>query len=304
MQLDPPAARKAIGHLGERMSMDVERTAAGIHRLVNENMANAARVHAAERGVDFRAYTLVATGGAGPVHACGVAERLGLRSVIIPPAAGVGSAFGLMLAPISFDFSRSYVSRLEELEFDRLNELFNEMEFAGQEVVASAGVQEKDVRVIRTSDMRYVGQGHEIRVPIPSGKLNDASVGEIQSAFDAVYEKLYGRICEGVPVQSVHWRVTVSGPEPMMGEVKVGNGKGGEEADKGTRLAVFNPDEGAVETAVLNRYGLAPGFASQGPLIVEEIESTTVVSPGWSVHVDQSGNLVLERKEDANAGKN
>ncbi|MBT3604588.1 MAG: hydantoinase/oxoprolinase family protein, partial [Candidatus Latescibacteria bacterium] len=167
MDLNLSESQEALQNLAGVLDLTPIETARGIHELVNENMANAARVHAAERGLDLDGYTLVATGGAGPVHACGVASRLGLHTVIVPPVAGVGSAFGLMLAPIAFDYARSYVTNLDDLDVQRVNTLYAEMENEGQGVLQGAGVAEDEVELNRAADMRYVGQGHEIRVDIP-----------------------------------------------------------------------------------------------------------------------------------------
>ena len=295
MTLDLAGAELAIQGLAEKLGMDVPRMARGIHQMVNENMANAARVHAAERGVDARGYAMVATGGAGPVHACGVAQRLGIGTVIVPPVAGVGSAFGLMLAPISFDFARSYVSRLEELDFGRLNELLAEMEAAGRSVVGEAGVDLEDVQVMRVADMRYVGQGHEIRVSVPGGTLGSESVQAVQDAFDQEYRRIYGRICEGLDIETVHWRVTVSGPRPDPGHVLGAGQNVSEDAMKGRRSVLFDVDTGWTETPVYDRYNLKETFRANGPAIVEEAESTTVVPPGWAICVDAAANLVLTR---------
>ncbi len=295
MRLEVSRARDAIEGLARKLEMDVERMAWGVHRLVNENMANAGRVHAAERGVDLRGYTMAATGGAGPGHACGVAERLGIERVVVPPAAGVGSAFGLLLAPISFDFARSYVSRLENLDFDRLNGLFEEMEREGGVVLREAGVPEGAIRMVRTADMRYVGQGHEIRVPLPGGLFGPEHVSRLQEVFDGEYRRIYGRVCEGVAVEAVHWRLAASAPRPDAGEVRAATSRAGGDVLKGRRPALFDVEGGAVETPVYDRYGLAEGFAVDGPAIVEEAESTTVVPPGWALAVHPAGSLILTR---------
>lgn len=295
MALRRDMAERVMDEFALRFGMDRMRAALGICDLVNENMANAARVHAAERGLDVRGYALVATGGAGPVHACGVARRLGLYRVIVPPAAGVGSAFGLMLAPIAFDFARSLVMRLDRLDAGRVNALCEAMEKEGEAVVALAGVSE--ISVMRTADMRYVGQGHEIRVPVPNGILGPDAGAVLQAAFDAAYEHLYGRLCEGVPVEAIHWRVTVSGPKPEgMGGIS-GFYRAGE-ALKGHRRALFDADVGPVSVPVYDRYALETGFSVSGPAIVEEMESTTVVPPGWGLTVDAAGNLVLKEGHD------
>ncbi len=296
MALDVDRARRAVQRLSVRLGMDVNRMAWGIHRMVNENMANAARVHAAERGTDIRGYAMVATGGAGPVHACGVAERLGIATVIVPPAAGVSSAFGLMLAPISFDFARSYVSRLVALDYVRLNGLFEEMENEGEGVLREAGVAPAEMRIERTADMRYVGQGHEIRIPIPPGRLDSDRLDEIRAGFETEYTRKYTRTCEGVEIESVHWRVRMSAPEPDPGDVETGP-VAADDANKAVRGVLFNAEQAPEETPVFDRYRLAAGFCAAGPAIVEEAESTAVVPRGWVISVEDCGNLILTRRE-------
>ena len=296
MALDLDRARGAVHRLAKRLGMDVNRMAWGIHRMVDENMANAARVHAAERGIDIRGYAMVATGGAGPVHACGVAERLGIRTVIVPPAAGVSSAFGLMLAPISFDFARSYVARLETLNYARLNALFEAMETEGAEVLRDAGVAPSLTRIERTADMRYVGQGHEISVPVPGGRLSPGRLDEIREGFDAEYTRKFTRTCEGVEVESVHWRVRMSGPKPDLGSPEPPLSTVGDAA-RGVRPVLFDVAVGPEPVPVFDRYGIEPGFRTTGPAIVEEAESTAVAPHGWTVAAEASGNLLLTRME-------
>ena len=298
MVLDVAKAEGAMDQLAQKLNLTRIEMALGIHNLVNENMANAARVHAAERGKDLDGYALVATGGAGPVHACGVAKRLGLDRVVIPPVAGVGSAFGLMLAPIAFDYARSYVTRLERLDVQRLNDLYGEMEKEGRAVLAQAHVGMDEVQVIRSADMRYVGQGHEIRVEIPHGPIDDGAIPLIQKTFDAAYTRLYGRVCEGVPVEVIHWRVTVAGQKPIMRDGHREDGKINA-ALKGERCVTFDVKVREMSVPVYDRYKLHNGFALGGPLIVEENESTTVVPPDWSASVVDGGYLILTREEKA-----
>ena len=295
MRLDEARAREAVAAFGTRMEMDTDRAAWGIHQIVNENMANAARVHAAERGIDLKGYAMVATGGAGPVHACGVAERLGIGTVIVPPAAGVGSAFGLMLAPISFDYARSYVSRLEGVDLARLNSVYEDMEKSGLHVVADAGVGQESVALSRRADLRYVGQGHEIRVDVPVGLLDEASIEAVQAAFDQAYTRIYGRICEGVAVEAVHWRLNVSGPRPDLGPVRLDGRTVPGDAGKRPRSAILDDVVGRREVPVYDRYQLEAGLTVPGPVIVEEAESTTVVPEGWTLSVHASGALKLEK---------
>ena len=292
MDLDVDCAADAVDEFARFIGLDRVRAAQGIHDLVNENMANAARVHAAERGIDLNGYSLVATGGAGPVHACGVAMRLGIDRVIVPPAAGVGSAFGLMLAPIAFDYVRSFVSRIAALEREVVNKLYEEMEDEGRALVREAGID--DSEIVRTADMRYVGQGHEISVPVPLGELTEGS-DALQAAFDASYKKLYGRLCDGVPVEAIHWRVTISGPEPEICDVVSVGEVAGDHVSEGQRDVLFANDKYGTE--VYKRHKLGKGVVLKGPAIVEEVESTTVLPPGWVLQVDDTGNLILMRED-------
>ena len=323
MVLDLEAAQRAVASLGAALNMSPERAAWGIHQLVDENMANAVRVHAAERGLDIRSHTLVATGGAGPVHACGLAQRLGLDAVIVPPAAGVGSAFGLMLAPILFDFVRTYVVRLEDLDIDELGNLLRVLEAEGRGIVEAAGVAAADIEVRRSADMRYVGQGFEIRVELPDVPFDERMASRIEEAFEAEYQRLYGRLCAGVPIESVHWRVAVSGPRPRPGRVEIRRDRSAGKASrrgrvhrryerdqleirrdrsagkaralKGRRRVVFAAGEGSLDVPVYDRYLLEEGFSIEGPAIIEEAESTTVVRPDWQCRVGENGELLLAR---------
>ena len=210
-------------------------------------------------------------------------------------AAGVGSAFGLMLAPISFDFSRSYVVRLADLDMERLRQVFCELEEEGRKIVVAGGVGAHEISVRRTADMRYAGQGHEIRVNLPEGALEESSREGLYHAFEGEYRRIYGRICPGVPVETVHWRVTVSGPQPTVKEVRTVQQSIGKEAKKGYRPAFFEGADEPKETAVYDRYALESGFVVSGPAIVEEEEATTIVPPNWRLKVHGSGSLVLFR---------
>lgn len=294
MALEVDRAAQAVDEFAQSAGLNRMRAAQGICELVNENMANAARVHAAERGIDLTGYALVATGGAGPVHACGVATRLGIDQVIVPPVAGVGSACGLMLAPIAFDYVRSFVSRIEGLDFDIVNALYVEMETEGHALMREAGVAESELSIVRTADARYVGQGHEISVPVPLGTLTEESDAMLLEAFDASYRKIYGRICEGVPVEAIHWRVTVSGAKPEICDPRPEREPDVGQLSVARRTVLF--DQRDREVAVHKRQTLAGGMVLQGPVIVEEVESTTVVPPGWGLRVDDMGNLILGKE--------
>lgn len=299
MKLDKKMAHEAVGRLAAELDLSVQRMAWGIHQLVNENMAGAARVHAAERGLDIRRYTMVATGGAGPVHACGVAERLGIHRVIVPPAAGVGSALGMQLAPISFDFSRTNMVRLYELDPGLANAILDALEGEGRAVVGDAGVPPEDIRISRAADMRYVGQGFNVRVSIPGEAFDERAPQHLQTLFEEAYQEIYGRLAVGVPAQIVNWRVNVSGPRPDWQQLRVQGPAAGHINNhrKGSRKAVFGSEVEPAGTPVYDRYTLPDDFAARGPAIVEEAEATTVVLPGWSARLDPARNLILSREQ-------
>lgn len=296
MALDEGKAREALADkICRHSGMDLVKAAWGIHQVVNENMANAARVHAVEKGEDPKHYAMVAFGGAGPVHAYGVCQRLGIRNLVCPLGAGVISALGFLIAPISFDLVRSYVSLLEELNLDELNRLFFEMETEGYKLLADAGLKRSEIAVVRSADMRYQGQGHEIVAPIPRGSLTKKEVPLIQEAFDEQYKRLFFRPIPGARVEGLNWRVKATGPKPVI-NLKRAPGKGNLDAQsaiKRTRPVYFPEAGGFVQTQVFDRYRLAPGLSFSGPAVVEERESTTVIGPRAQARTDEYLNLVI-----------
>lgn len=294
--LDVDASKRAYESLAVSLNLSVTRMAWGVHELVNENMAAAARVHAAERGLEIRRYSMVATGGAGPVHACGVAQKLGIKQVIIPPMAGVGSAFGFMTAPISFDFTRSYVSKLDALNLDELNAILDELEQDGREIVEAAGVARSDISVNLSIDMRYVGQGYEVRVPFEKQTLTKSHIAEIQAAFEDEYRQFYGQLADGVPIEAVNWRIVVSSPTPEIGVLKLSTSDQITNRPVMTRPVYFDA-ETPYDTPVYRRDMLDDTWQADGPVIIEEAASTTVVLPGWSAGIGQGGCLILKREE-------
>jgi len=302
MRLDVEAARRAVEEQVARpMGLSLTEAAWGIHRVVNENMAAAARVHGIERGKDLRGYPLFAFGGAGPVHAWQVGRILRVPRVLIPSGAGALSAYGLLAAPLAFDFVRTAPQRMADADWDRINRLFKEMETEGRRIVHGAGVAEGDVVVRRSAEMRYLGQGHEVDVPIPLGRLGSASLETITASFEAAYRLLYSRTPQGVPLEALNWRTVVSGPAPQgLGEVVRATSATRETAQvasvptrtKSSRKAYFPETGGYVETPVYDRYALGPGSRLAGPAIIEERESTTVVGPGATVAVDVHRTLI------------
>jgi N-methylhydantoinase A len=294
MKLDVDAARRALSRLAEKLRLSIEQVAWGIHQIVGENMANAARAHLGERGKDPRRMPLYAFGGAGPVHGFRVAEILHLPALISPFGAGVGSTFGLLAAPLAFDFVRSAYSRLDHLDWSAANALLVDMAGNGRAVLEQSGLSSSDIRYERIADMRYVGQGHEVAVPLPEGRLNEKHLENIQSSFEQVYRSLYGRKGPDVPLEVINWRVVASGPAPETDFRFPREINGRANALKGKRRAYFPEHDGYIETPVYDRYALAPGASFSGPAIVEERESTLIVGPGGRGRVDEHWNIVVE----------
>ncbi|HET7046378.1 MAG TPA: hydantoinase/oxoprolinase family protein [Gaiellaceae bacterium] len=291
MRLDADSARAAVERsLAGPLGLTVEQAAWGVHQVVNENMANAARVHAVERGLDPTALPLFAFGGAGPVHAVGVAAALGSPSVIAPLGAGVISALGFLTAPLAFDFVHSWRCPLDGVDWSRVNAFVAEMETEGATLLVESGLEPEQVSHTRYADLRYVGQGHEVRIALPPGALGPDA--DLVGLFEREYERLFGRSGPGVPVEAINWRVVSSGPPPglELGAIDV---EAGAEREREPRQAYFPALGGFVETAVYDRYALEPGARFEGPAIVEERESTLVVGPGQSVEVAADLSLTV-----------
>jgi N-methylhydantoinase A len=295
MPLDREAARRAIDeHVARPLGLDVIGAARGIHRVVNENMAAAARIHGIERGKDLRSYPLFAFGGAGPVHCWQMARILQVPRILLPFGAGAMSAYGLLAAPLTFDFVRTLRQRLDEADWDLINRRFEEMETEGRTLLTRAGVAAAEIRVSRLAEMRYLGQGHEVEASIPAGALGSHSLGAISVSFESAYQALYHRLPQGMPIEALNWRVTVAGPAPTMPPIKAGATSDGGASVKGQRQAYFEEAGGFVEVPVYDRYVLGPGVVFGGPAIVEERESTAVIGPGARCLVDEGLALVVE----------
>ena len=297
MQLDIDGARKALGRLGEKLRMSPEQVAWGIHQIVNENMANAARAHLGERGKDPRRLPMYAFGGAGPVHGYRVAEILRLPALISPFGAGVGSTFGLLSAPLAFDFVRSAYSRFDELDWKFVNGLLYEMAEEGRKVLEGSGLPANEIVYRRTADIRFVGQGHEVSVGLPDGELSAQHLRRIEDAFEETYRGLYGRKGPDVPLEVINWRVVASGPRPEWNLKLPRAAADRSDARKGSRLAYFPEREGYVETVIYDRYALKPGMEFAGPAIVEERESTLIIGARGHARVDDTLNVVVELRD-------
>jgi N-methylhydantoinase A len=257
-------------------------------------MANAARIHLVEKGRDPRDYHLIAFGGAGPVHAYRVAERLKLKTLVCPLAAGVTSAFGMLTAPLAFDFVQSYVTSLSEVDFVVLGRLYADMEQRGRALLTAAGVG-GDITFTRSADMRYLHQGFEIRVPLPARRLTKDDLSALQGAFSDEYERLYKRLNPGVEIEVVNWRLVASGPPPhVVLPATAPADKNLSAARKGERPVYMPEQHGYVPCSVYDRYGLSIGVSFPGPAVVEERECTVVIGSGATASIDEEQNLVIQ----------
>lgn len=293
MRLDLEAAREGIRiRVAEPLRMDVVTAAWGIHEMVNSSMAGAIRMVSVERGKDPRDFAFIAFGGAGPVHGCSLARGLGIPKVILPASAGVTSALGMLVADIRFDFSRTHLALLDEDLVQRANSIFDEMESQGLDMLGQSGAL-NEYRLARSADMRYHGQGHEVKVPVANGRLSAASVKELKRAFLEVYRKSYGYHDEHDAVEVVNWRLSAVSPGPKIDLSRQAVGTA-ENPLKGTRKAYFKEAGGFVECPVYDRYRLAAGTTLTGPAIIEEAESTAVVLPGDRCTADRYGNLIID----------
>ena len=295
MKLYKEKAVRAIKEkIGQRLGFDEVESAWGIHRVVTENMAGAARIHILEKGRDPRRFALLAFGGAGPIHAWQVAKLVGSPRVVSPLGAGVTSALGFLVTPVATDYVQTYISKLDNVDWDRVNTLLEEMERVGVQQVAAGGVLPNQVTVSRSADMRYFRQGREIGVPISNGKLTREHVEQIRQSFYSAYRDLYSRHLTDVPIETVSWRVAVSGPRPQVELKKLEESIQSGPALKKKRPVYFPEYKGFTECNVYDRYRMGPGTTLTGPAVIEERESTLVVGPGGKLRIDEYLNAIIQ----------
>lgn len=296
MPLDTSLAEESTARVAEGLEMTTVQAAAGIHEVVNQNMAAAARMHGVERGVDLRGVTILAFGGAGPVHACGVADLLESDRVIFPVNASVLSAFGTLVSPVRIDLARSMPRSLEGLNEAERDGLLGELRDEGRRVLMAAGVDEDSVVFSYGVDARYEGQGNEITIWVDKGADWTVSMAEVQTMFEEEYRRIFGLAIPDVSIEVVTWRLAASAELP---EVEPSLIAGGEVPDGGSvvgRPVVFERGSLPVDTPVYRRDRLVPGTRFDGPAVVEERETTSVIRPGWSVEVAHDGSLIATRE--------
>src|SRR2546428_3801201 len=296
MPIDMTAARGALERLAARLKLSLTECAWGIHDVVNENMAGAARVHIAERGRDPRDYALLCTGGAGPVHAGSVARKLGVSRIVCPPSAGVASALGLLVAPARVDRVATVGMRLDQGRMADLETAFRRLEDEARAVMADTGLKLENATIRRLADGRFMGQGFDLVVSLPDGPYDDSpeTRRRLTAAFETAYREKFALTPPGVPVEFLNIRVAVRAPVSGSEVVLQGRRSSGVgRALKGTRPAYFHEVGGFVSTAVYDRYKLGIDDELTGPAVVEEEGSTLVIGPAATARVASSGNIIM-----------
>ncbi|WP_439598326.1 hydantoinase/oxoprolinase family protein [Falsiroseomonas sp.] len=299
MALDPNAVQRAIETgIAKKLGVERDMAALGIRRIVDETMAAATRMHLAEKGRDPRRYTLIAFGGAGPVHSYDLARLLKMKRMVVPLGAGVASALGFLVAPPATDLVRSHVGRLERLDWDHVNGLLAQMEAEGRALLLETGADPDQITAVAAADMRHVGQGFEIPVKLPSMKLTADDLPAIRQNFFESYRERFGRALTDLPIEALSWRVACLAPGRDIQLAEVANTAtesftDAAKAARGVREVLFE-GLGWRPCQVYDRYALAPGASFTGPALVEERESTCVIGPDAKVSVDRFRNLVVE----------
>jgi len=292
MALDEARARGALGAVAGLLGTDAAGAAAGIVEIVDETMASAARVHAVENGKDTAERTLIAFGGAAPLHAARLARKLGMARVVVPVGAGVGSAHGFLRAPIGFEVVRTRPMRLEAFDAAMLNALFAGMRAEALDVVTRGAAGEALVET-RTGFMRYRGQGHEIAVPLAAQDFSAGDAADLHARFDAAYAVLFGRTIPRLEVEVLTWTLALA-TERKLPEAVADPPAVAAPAPVGRR-GMLDPATGEREDAAVHeRASLRPGMALAGPALIVEDATTTVVPGGWTARINMLGQIVME----------
>jgi len=299
MRLDKESARRGVEEkIAKPLGVSFVQAIWGIHDLINETMAAAAKTHIAEKGGNPKIVTIAAFGGAGPVHAYGLAKKLEAPRLIVPPNAGVGSAMGFFTAPRAFDLVRSHKVALNSVDFADIENIFLDMEKEAVQILKKESGEET-IRFDRSLDMRFVGQGSEVNIPAPPGDFRGHNREQIRQLFDDVYEKLYGRTYPDSEVEFINFKIRASLPERLLQLPRLEKKKDQtiDAAIKGTRPAYSNIAKDFIPYTVYDRYKLFPGAGFNGPAIIEERESTLIVGEDAYVRMDDYGFLWIDLKE-------
>ena len=298
MALDVEGARRAIiEKCANPLGMEVMEVALGIVEIANSAMVGALRQVSVQRGHDPRDFMLVAFGGAGPVHANRLAAELEIPTVLVPPSPGTTSAMGLLVTDIKHDYSVALIQRADRLDFEAAAESFRRMRADGEAALSREGVGPGDMAFLHQADMRYVGQSYELTIPLPDGGVSPHGLPAVIARFHEEHDRAYGFKADDEPVEFVALRLSAIGgiSRPRAREIP-GSGVDLAAALKTRRAVYFAESGGPVDCPVYDRYGLGPDFEVPGPAIVEEVDSTTVIHPGYGAVVDRYGNLFLRRQ--------
>jgi N-methylhydantoinase A/oxoprolinase/acetone carboxylase beta subunit len=295
-RLDGAAARAALDeHVARPLGIGIVEAAWGVHQLVTLNMESALRVVSVGRGRDPRQFACVAFGGAGPIHGARLARSLGARRLLVPFWAGVTSALGLLIADATFDLTRTFVARLDEAEapWDRITRLYADMEAEGAALLRETGLQ-GEWRVARAAEVRYVGQGHELDVPVPAGPLGPETLAAIRRAHGEVYAGRYGYAEPlGAPLEVTNWKLSTGCVAPKV-DLARHRPPGGAAPQKGERPVYLPETGGAAPCPVFDRYLLPPSMVLTGPAVIEERETTVILLPGDRARVDEYATLIVD----------
>ncbi len=295
MQLDAEPAHQVIRELADQLGLDVDEAAEGVLTILNANMANAIRSRTVQKGIDPRDFSLVAFGGAGPLHGAEVAAQLGIPEIIVPPYPGITSAVGLLTTDLKYDLIKTEFQVRGQIDFDKLNADLAGMEGELQLQLAAAGIQESDMKFVRAGDLRYVGQGYELRVDLPAGEIDANTIEQVWDGFDAVHEKEYGHVFPDNTIEIVNVRLTGIGVMPKIGPPTVTGGRRLEDATVKTGRCLFRVG-GALEsfdTLFYAREKLPLEQPVNGPAIILQTDTTTVVPPASRFMAHADGNLII-----------
>ncbi len=302
-KLDVDASRHALkAHIADPLKMTVLEAATGIRRIVDTRMADEVRVFAAKRGVDLSAFTLLPFGGAGAVHAAAVAEELGMRRILVPARPGAFSALGLLCTDVVHDYIRSELKPLDEVTAEHVEDIYRQLEAKAQAELKAEGMQAGEARLAREIDLRYAGQGYELRTPLDGlfvERLSAASLTAARARFDERHAQIHGHAAPSRPVEVVSYRLRLRVAVPKykpVEELRPASPHPPGYAEKGRRRLHLSGNI-AVEATVYERDRLDIGARIAGPAIVEQFDATTVIPPGWSGRVDGYRNLMLEKEK-------
>jgi N-methylhydantoinase A len=298
LALDAGASRDAMtARCAQALGLDPVQAANGIVEIANAHMVGAIRLVSVQRGYDPRDFVLVAFGGAGPLHANALARELGLPTILIPPSPGIASALGLLMTDLKHEFVATRRQFLANLEPTALVALFSDFERQGEALLGREGMAPPQRHLVRTLDLRYRGQSHELTVAVPAGPLTPQDLARVQEQFHEAHARAYGYAAREDLVELVNVRLTAIGasPKPRLKALPQGHGHFNE-AVKGERPVWFNETSGFTACPIVDRYRLRRGDVVPGPAVIEEVDSTTVVHPGYEALVDEYGNLLLRRR--------